>query len=160
MTSSQTIKYLPLFDDKICTEIENYARIVGMAIAIHLYHTYAGQHPERKAVALALAVSNELVGNIGSAQERTFLSANSQLVEQTLIGVRNDPKVCYIVSLVAYMCARADGKVDTFGSTRAELTTKLRDLGILLSIEQLQASFSLEALKRQAHEFELWALKN
>jgi hypothetical protein len=98
------------------------------------------------AIALASAVTNEIYGlPPGNAQGRAFLGSNRQAVDAALANVKNMPRVCYLVSLVSYV------------RNNQPWAQRLRLLGILLPIENVQVPSSPDDLLRQIKEFEEWS---
>jgi len=151
-----------LFGGRVNAEIENYRNNVSAILCMYLFEKkYSKQYEFDKAIPLAAAVTNELF-NVppGNEEGRVFLSSNKQLIETALQDIKNELKVCYMVSLYAHMHGNVAGKRGTFSPKMLQYLVRLRNLEILLPGEEMQFPSSAEGLMQQAREFEIWVAKN
>ena len=149
-----------LFGGRVRAQIEEGAHVVGMAIYMHLYEAYAKQYGHEKGVSLAIAVTNELFGAPpGNEIARAFLALNRSLVDAALRDIKNEPRICYIVSVITHMRANVAGNTRTVTGEMGLSWVRLRELGVLLPIDQIQRPTSPEDLMQQAREFEQWVVE-
>ena len=132
---------------------------MGMAISFHLYKKYIGERSEETAIALASAVSCQLLGHPSGHDTNLFLEENKHLVEEKLKQISDEPEICRITGVIAYareqwMPQRASR------ATASERSCKLRALGIILPKDQVQVPESVAGLMHQARDFEIWTLNN
>src|SRR5258708_2269641 len=137
------------------------ANVVSPTLALFLFERYVKKYEREKASALAAAVTNELFGlppdnDAGPA----FLAPNKSLVDGALRDIKSHRRICYIVSLITHMLAKVAGDSGTFSAEMRQSVVRLRELEILLPIEQIRMPTSPEGLTQQAQEFELWVIKN
>jgi len=94
------------FGNRVRSQIENCRSGVSQTLAIFLCERYANQHGDwdiEKAAALAAAVTNELFGlPLSNAKGRAFLQVNGPLVETALRKIKDEPRICHIVSTFAH----------------------------------------------------------
>jgi hypothetical protein len=148
------------FGGGVRAQIDNCARVVGLALATHLYERCANQHEHEIALSLASAVTNELFGAPPANEAgRAFLASNKPLVEAALRDIKSEPRICYIVSVVTHMRGNVAGNTGIFSSDLLQFALRLRELGILLPIDQIQMPTSPDVLMQQAREFEHWVVE-
>lgn len=128
-----------------------------MALCKYLWATYAKEHTHKDPMSLAIAVTNELFGaQPGNETAREFFESNRPLVDAALRDIKNEPRICYIVSVITHMRANVAGNTGTVSPDMLSSWVKLREYGVLLPIEQIQRPTTPEALRQQAREFEQW----
>ena len=146
------------FGKRVRSQIENYRSRVSETLAVFLCERYANEHHDwdiEKAAALATAVTNELLGlPPGNANGRAFLQANGPLVEVALRRIKEEPQICRTVSIFLHMLGNVAGNDGTLSAEMLESGFRLRQLGILLPLEQIRLPTSPEGLAQQAGEFE------
>ena len=153
-----------LFGKQVLAEVDNCVHIAGTAIYVRLVEKYGRKFDKceiNTVSALAAAVTNELFGAPpGNEKGRQFLVANRKWVDACLRELKEEPQICYIVSLLTHTRGNAAGNSGTVTPGMLLSWRKLRQEGILLPIEQIQLSHSPEDLERRVREFEVWSTKN
>lgn len=150
-----------LFGGRVRAQIENCRSGVNQTLGVFLFERYAKQHDDNEAIALAAAVTNELFGlPPGNEAGRIFLATHRPLVETALQDIKNEPQICYIVSVFTHTLGNVAGNTATFSGAMLQSAVKLRDLGILLPIEQIRMPTTPEDLMLQAREFEQWVVQS
>jgi len=136
-------------------EMEKVNDAVGMPLYVYLHRQYLREFDESTAMGLAAMITVGLVGLPPRDEtSRQSLAVNMQLVGRKLNEIKNVPEICQIVSAFYHMRAKAADK--SVPPDMVMLGDKLRKLGILLPIHQLQVPTSQQDLMRQVREFELW----
>lgn len=147
------------FGNRLSSQIENVRNGVTPTLGVFLLERYAKRHGE-KAAALAAAVTNELFGLPPSNEVgRAFLAANGPLVDAALRDIKSEPRICHIVSAFTHLLGNIAGNTGTFSAEMLQSAFKLRQLGILMPIEQVRMPATPEDLALQAREFEHWVLE-
>jgi len=146
---------------RVRAQIENCRGGVSQSLAVFLAERYARQHDGEKAIGLAVAVTNTLFGLPPTNDAgRTFLATHGPLIETALRDIKNEPTICYIVSVFTHMLGNVAGNSGTFSAQMVQSAIRLRQLGILLPIEQIRMPTTPEDLVQQAREFEQWVIKS
>ena len=103
----------------------------------------------------ASAVTNALFGvPPGNELGRQFLSSHQHLVDREFPLVREEPDICYMVSLLAHLKANIAGNTASFTGDQLLWFKKLDDAGILLPIEEIGMPDSIDDLLVQVRAFE------
>jgi hypothetical protein len=132
---------------------------VSKTLAVFLFERYARQHESEEAMGLAVAVTNSLFGLPPTNEAgRAFLAAHGPLVGAALRDIKDEPRICHIVSVFTHMLGNVAGNTGAFSGEMLESAVKLRQLGILLPVEQVRVPTTPEGLVQQAREFEEWVM--
>lgn len=149
------------FSKPLRAEVENSISAAGKVVVLWLMQRYTPQFGEQMAVSLAAAVTNGLFGRPpGNEAGRQFLTANSELVETHLCRVKNEARICQMVSVLAHTQFNIAGNAGTITPEMIMWIAKLRDLGVLLPVESVTLPSSPDEMRRQVREFELWSLQS
>ena len=149
------------FTKPLRAEVENCIRGAGMVIAVRLINKYTPQYGEQKAAALASAVTNELFGALpGNQTGQQFLATNKELVESHLCAMKSEGRICQMVSVLAHTKFNIVGGTGSVTPEMVIWLAKLRDLGILLPVEEVSMPSSPDGLRQRVREFELWSLQS
>jgi hypothetical protein len=147
------------FGGNVRSQIEGCIAASHKLIALYLLEKYRAVFAEERAVALAVAVSNELFGRPpGNEAGQSFLTANRSLVEEHLARLKNEPELRQIMSTVVGLklsIARNSGRLTPEMQNWA---MKLSELGILFPTSEMTLPDSLEGLQQQVRAFEIKVL--
>jgi hypothetical protein len=138
-----------LFGGQVRKQNERFNQIVGMAVAHYLLRKYkrASQYDDDTALAVTAAVSNELFGMPpGNEKGRAFLATNKTLVDIELREIKNEPKICRIVSVANHLRANFAGNTSSITPEILMSLNKLHNFGILLPIENCSMPSSFEQI--------------
>jgi hypothetical protein len=142
-------------------EVEKSIRAAGIIIGVRLIAKYTPQHGHSKATALGAAVTNELFGAPpGNETGRQFLAENKELVETHLRALKTEGPICRIVSMLTHTKCNIAGNTGVFSPEMLRWVAKLREVGILLPVEEVTLPTSLDEMRQQIREFELWSMRN
>jgi hypothetical protein len=144
----------------VSATIHNAVRIINASVAIYLLRKYRAQYEENFAMGLGAAVTNALFGHTPNEVGRTFLKTNGARVQEELAKLKDDQKLCYVVSLATHMKANDAGYNRRVTADMGKSWVQLRELGILLPHEIIQVPSSPDDFMRMAREFEGWVTKN
>jgi hypothetical protein len=132
-------------------------------LVVFLFERYAKQQDHEdddQAIGLAGAVTNALF-SLPPTNEvgRTFLATHGPLIERALRDIESEPRICHVVSVFTHMLCNVAGNSGTFSAEMLQSAVRLRQLGILLPIEQMQMPITPERLVQEVRDFEQWVVQ-
>src|SRR5262249_24825503 len=104
-----------LFGRHVRAQVEDFVGAIGKLVGLYLMKQYESKYgSEEEAARLASAVANELFGAPpGNEVGRQFLASNKQLVETHLRELKDEPRICEIVSVAAHSRMNVAGNSGT-----------------------------------------------
>ena len=150
-----------LFGGRVAHTYKECLRVLTLTRHNYLFSKYTLKYGPKTASILAPFVGNALSGfEISSEDEeqRKFLDSNRHLLDDELKELSEEPEICHIVSVAAYVVGELNGTQDAFSTDRAQGAKILRDFGILLPKESIQMPSSSNAFMRQVRHFQRWTL--
>ena len=134
-------------------EVEQSLSMIRMGTALRLTKRYAAAHGDT-ASPLAAAVTNELFGLPPTNEAgRQFAASHGELIDRSLVALKSDPDICYIVSLASHTEANIAGNTSTLTGDMISTWDRLQRAGIMLPIDQISMPASLEELRATASDY-------
>lgn len=146
-----------LFSKPMRNEVETSCRAAGMAICLYLFKRYEGRYGEQTAAALAAAVANGLFDMPpGNETGREFLNANVPLIESHIRALSSEFEIRSIFSKLAHTKFNIAGKTGTLTPQMILWLKKMEQLGILIPIDQIVLPPTIDEMKIQVANFQMW----
>jgi len=143
-----------VFGGGLRDQVDDCLVMVRKGLALRLYAKYRPLYGEEKAFELGAAVINALFGDQPTNERgREFIALNGEFVEAALRDLKNEPEICYMVSLATHTRANIAGGTGTLTGEMYGAIVKLTEYGILLPIEKVRMPSSLNELRQQTMEF-------
>lgn len=139
---------------KAYEQTDNVSKIIMMTTAKRLLEKYRNNYDEDFSPLLAAAVVNRLFNKEpGNDIGEKFSKENEKLVFNELSKIKDDPDVCYMVSMVAHLKCNLAGNASQFTESLLRWVSELKEFNIIVPIEKIKMPNSIDEFIDMARSF-------
>jgi hypothetical protein len=139
---------------KINEQIDNVSIIIMMSTAKRLLDKYRKYYGEEISPLLAAALVNRLFNKEpGNDVGEKFSKENKELIFNELSKIKDEPDICYMVSMTAHMKANIAGNSAQFTESLLRWISELDNLKIIIPIEKIKMPKSIDEFIEMARSF-------
>ncbi len=136
-------------------QTDNVAKIIMLSTANRLLEKYKNNYDEDFVPLLVAAIVNRLFYKEPSEDfSRKFSNENKELIYSELSKIKDEPDICYMVSMVAHLKSIIAGNSLDFKEVVHRWISELKGLNIFMPIEKIKMPNSIDEFIEIARSFQ------